>query len=260
MTALPRKRTLCFATAASIAASLVAVNRAHAHPEFNPVSTNRYVKLNLVSPTSVRLAYTVMYGAAPAAAMRQQADTNRDGTLDESESRSLGTRLQAAVAAGLELTVDGKRVQPVFETPQVGLAGAEVGPSAFSVDLIARIDGLSAGAHELRLDDHTELASLGETEVRIEEAPATQLVSSFRGAPTPGVTERETKFLFRGDKRSALEDRSVTLRFAPASASPSTTAVAVKPRSRAPWLYGAGLAVLLTMIGVGLRRRARAQR
>ena len=134
------KTSMSLARAAgSIAVVLIVVNSAHAHPEFNPVSTNRYVKLNLLTGNEVRLAYTVMYGAAPAAAARKAADANADGKLDEVETRALGQSLLAQVQKGLALTVDGQPATPLFEPPAVGLAGAEVAPNPFSIDLIARV-------------------------------------------------------------------------------------------------------------------------
>src|SRR5436305_4056139 len=74
-----------YVVGASIAATLIAVNPSLAHPEFNAVSTNRYVKLDLVSPDEVRLAYTIMYGSTPALAARKAADQNADGKLDAAE-------------------------------------------------------------------------------------------------------------------------------------------------------------------------------
>jgi len=188
----------------------MSVSGASAHPEFSPILTNRYLKLDLVAGDEVRLAYSVMYGAGPALAERRQADANGDGRLDEAETRALGERLKARVVAGLKLLVDGKPAVVAFEPPAVGLAGAEVGPSAFSVDLVGRIACPGQGAHLLVLDDATELPQLGETEIRVEESPQTRLLESHRGAGSGG---REPRIVFRGPKFSALEDRSVTVRF-----------------------------------------------
>src|SRR5581483_4978332 len=177
-------------SAASIASRVVIVNlvtwmcasgTALAHPEFSATLTNRYVKLSLLSANELRLAYTVMYGAAPALAARRAADANRDGKLDDAETRALGARLAEEASRGIELTVDGARVTLKFEEPQVGLAGAEVQANPFSIDLIARVPAPGAGAHEVRFDDRTALPELGETEVRIEESPTAQLLAAHRG-------------------------------------------------------------------------------
>ncbi len=193
--------------------------RATAHPEFNAVTTNRYLKIDLVSADELRLAYTVMYGAGPAYAERKRADANGDGRLDEAESRALGESLRSAVSRGLKLELDGKPATLSFDAPVVGLAGPEVGPSPFSIDLIAHL-ACPGRAHTLVIDDATELTELGESEIRVEESPRTRLVESHRGK---GPGPRESRILFRGPKFSALEDRSVTVRFEESLAAPAQT-------------------------------------
>ncbi len=205
------------------------MTRADAHPEFAPATVNHYVKIDLVGPDELRLAYTTMVGAAPAAAWRRAADANANGLLDADETKSIGARVEQAVLAGVTLTVDGARVVPAFEAPTVGLAGNEVAPSPFSVDLVARVPLTRAAQHTLRFDDATPEPQLGETEVRVEESPTTRLIASHRG---PEGTEKETRFVFRGPKFSALEDRSITVVFAAPLAPPPKPA---PPRRRFPW-------------------------
>jgi hypothetical protein len=250
----------------SIAIRLIAVNlcvglfvgtSASAHPEFSPASTNRYLKLTLLSPAEVRLAYTVLYGAGPASAARQAADLDRSGKLDDAESKALGTRLLADVQKGLTLTCDGKPATPVWETPAVGLLGADVGPNPFSVDLIARVPCAGVPPHELVLDDRTELPMLGETEVRAEESPATTLLAFHRGPSTnAGVDEKEAPIVFHGPKLSSLEDRSVTLRY---TASATPTAAHAKERAPTrpalPWPVAVGAILLFGILGAFARRR-----
>src|SRR4051812_37795481 len=208
---------------------LVAVAAADAHPEFAPSTVNRYVKIDLVGPDELRLAYTTMVGPAPAAAWRRAADGNANGLLDAGETQSIGARVEQAAKAGLTLVVDGTRVVPAFDAPQVGLAGNEVAPSPFSVDLVARVPLVHAAQHTIRIDDTTPEPQLGETEVRIEESPATRIIASHRGYEG---TEKETHFLFKGPKFSALEDRSITIVFAAPAAPPPPPP---RPRARFPW-------------------------
>ena len=224
--------------------------RADAHPEFAPSTVNRYVKLDLVGPDELRLAYTTMVGPAPAAAWRRAADANANGLLDADETRAIGARVEQAVSAGMVLTVDGKRVVPAFEAPNVGLAGNEVAPSPFSVDLIARVPLVHAAEHVVRFDDATPEPQLGETEIRVEESPVTRLIASHRG---PEGTEKETRFLFRGPKFSALEDRSVTVVFGGAV---GAAAAPPRPRRRFPWFVVPG--VLAAGIAAWWMRRRRA--
>jgi hypothetical protein len=254
----------CLAVAVG-ATLLVAGGAAEAHPEFSPSAINRYCKLTLVEPQTVRLAYTVMIGAEPALAARKQADANADGRVDDDESRALAARVRGAVEAGLTVELDGARVSPPFETPSVGLAGAEVAPSPLSVDLVARIPVGGDGPHRLRVEDSVELTPFGEAEVRVEESPSVRLLAAARGRELPAndaeaKPPKELRWIWSGPPRSALEDRSVSLRFV-ANASASADA----PRRGA--LVGAvGGGIVLIVLGVGAlvvrrtRRRAASQR
>jgi hypothetical protein len=250
------------ASARSIAVSVYLVNmmlvvcaqRAAAHPEFNPITTNRYLKIDLLSSGELRLAYTVMYGDAPAAVARKEADSDANGRIDDSESAKLGERLQSQVQANLSLTIDGKPWAPAFEKPAIGLMGQEVAPSPFSIDLVARVPCPGPGPHEVRLDDRLELGSLGETEIRIEEAPSTRLLTSFRGARPEGSggQGREPKFVFRGPRRTSLEDRSITFRF---EGSGAAIGLIPTPRWHRFILAAGGLVVLVTVLALGFRYR-----
>ncbi len=207
------------AVAAIAVALLFPSARADAHPEYAPSTVNHYLKLDLVSASQLRLAYTVMVGPAPAAAARRAADADANGHLSAVEARALGEKQRDAVVAGLAVDVDGKRIALAFEPPEVGLAGDEVAPSPYSVDLIAHLPLPLAGAgrHRLRIDDATADPLLGDSEIRIEESPATRLVTAHRGSSSDGEasagSERETRFLFHGPRFSALEDRSISVVF-----------------------------------------------
>jgi hypothetical protein len=228
--------------------ALLTVSRANAHPEFSPISTNRYLKLDLVGPDEVRLAYTLMYGAGPALAERKRADSNADCRLDESETKAMGERLRAAVTASLKLSLDGQPVPPGFEPATVGLAGAEVAPNPFSIDLSARLHASGPGPHSLVLDDNTEIAQLGETEIRVEESPQTRLLESHRGQ---GPGPRQSPILFRGPRFSALEDRSITVRWEGTGAPPRSDDKSVR---RVGLLVTVGLTLVLLVGWVVLRR------
>jgi hypothetical protein len=230
-------------------------NGASAHPEFNPVTTNRYLKLDLITADEVRLSYTLMVGAGPALGERKRADANADGTLDETEAQAMGARARHKVALGLKLRVDGKPVALRFETPSVGLAGREVGPSPFSIELAVRVVAQGARPHTLLVEDDTEVAELGETELRIEESPSTMLLEAHRGpaAAAGQPVEKQDRILFRGPKFSALEDRTMTIRF-DARARP-LAAPGDASSTRRLGLLAAGLGVLALLGGILLRRK-----
>jgi hypothetical protein len=205
--------------AVNVAAAVwLAAAPAHAHPEFAPNEINRYARFDLITADELRLAYTIMIGAAPALELRRTADANHDGSIDDAEAHALALAVAARARGELDLTVDGAPVAPAFEEPQIGLMGVEVAPSPFSVDLSARLRLGGAPPHTVRFDLR-DPDRAGEIEVRIEEGPSTRLEVSHRGRDGD---ERQTRFLFKGPKRTAVEDRSILFRFAgvppPASA------------------------------------------
>lgn len=229
---------------------------AAAHPEYAPSTINRYVKFDLVAPDAVRLAYTVMVGPGPAAVARRGADANADGRLDAAETRALGEEARRAVTAGVHLTVDGKPVTVAFDAPVVGLAGDGVGPSPFSVDLVAHLALAGPGPHTIGFDDETPEPQLGESEIRVEESPATRLLASHRG---PTGTEKQTRFLFRGPKFSALEDRSIAFTFAAGAHRRAEESAMPAPSRARGWWWGIGaiVAAVAAALALALRRRRR---
>ena len=75
-------------TATAVCTLVYTLGVADAHPEFAPSTVNHYVKIDLVGPDQLRLAYTTMVGPAPAAAWRRAADGNANGLLDADETRA----------------------------------------------------------------------------------------------------------------------------------------------------------------------------
>lgn len=236
-----------------LVATLVPVVAA-AHASYSPMRTNRYVKISLVGGGAIRVAWSVMYGDGPAAAVRRAADVDRSGVLDDREIERLSRDVAAAVAEGLQIEVDGEPRRPSWEAPiaSIGSAGsngggdARVGPLAFSIDLAGRLDVSGPGPHVVKLDDTTSLDQLGETELRVEEGPGTQVLQGWRARDDGG---RVLRFVFDGPKYSLLEDRSIGFRF-----------VEKRPprRARALPIALAGALVAVIVAAVLLRRRARA--
>jgi hypothetical protein len=229
---------------------LLSASPAAAHPEFAPNEINRYVRVDLVAGDELRLAYTLMYGTGPALPLRQAADANHDGRVDDAEAAALGRAVLARAQRELMLDLDGARLEPSFDEPVVGLAGAAVVPSPLSVDLIAHLHFSGAPPHTLRVDIAADEDRLGEIELRLEEGPRARLLSARRSSEPETPEAPQTRFLFRGPKRSGLEDRSVTFRFSDTPAPP-------RPPVRWPRAVAALLAGVL-LLGIGwLARRAR---
>lgn len=237
----------CFALLALVGAA----TPAYAHPEYAPQRSNRYLKLSLTGGGAVRIAYTVMIGEAPATAARQIADTNRDGTVDDAEQRAAAAQLTATVERGLAITLDGRPARARWEVPAIGgFEDPRVGPIPYSIDLIGRLV-TGGGEHTVSIDDATPLDALGDTEVRIEEGPQAKLLAAWQARDDGKV---QARFLFRGPKRSGIEDRSIGFRFVDHSTA--------KPARRLPFaLVGSGVAVAVAAYLVlrGRRRPGRAR-
>ena len=192
------------------ALALLLCSAAGAHQSFVPTGSNRYLKLTLLGGGALRVSYTVMIGQMPALAARGVADLNHDGVVDPSEQAAAGRALLDEVSRGLIVEVDGVRKVPAWETPVTDFTSdAHVGALPFSVDLVGRLEP-GAGSHEVRIDDETPIEQLSESEIRIEEGPAAHLVAAWQGHEDSG---RQIHFLFQGPKRSAIEDRSIGLRY-----------------------------------------------
>src|SRR4051812_9053541 len=139
-----------------LAITLVA-GHAAAHVAPSVDDNNRYLKLTPLGDR-VRLAYTVFYGEVPGAAMRQQLDTNHDGTISDAESQAFGEKLAKEVADSLDLTVDTAAQQVTWAQVVVGMGTPQVTAGTFSVDLIAWICLPTVrGSHQILLKDRFHL-------------------------------------------------------------------------------------------------------
>jgi hypothetical protein len=190
--------------------ALLVGTAANAHQTFVPTGSNRYLKLTLLGGGALRIAYTVMVGQMPALAARRAADLSHDGVIDADEQAAVGRALRDEVTRGLTIEIDGVRRVPAWETPVTDFTSdTHVGALPFSVDLVGRLEP-GGGAHLVRIDDDTPIEQLNESELRVEEGPGTQLVAGWQGAEDAG---RQMRWLFQGPKRSAIEDRSIGLRY-----------------------------------------------
>ena len=145
---------------------LVAIAIADAHPEFAPSTVNRYVKIDLVGPDELRLAYTTMVGPAPAAVWRRAADANANGLLDADETRidRRARRASGARRAARSPSTEGASCPRSRRPTSVSPATKWRRARSRSIS-IARIPLTRAATHTVRFDDATPEPQLGETEV-----------------------------------------------------------------------------------------------
>jgi hypothetical protein len=190
------------------ATTILSAHTAFAHPEFNPVQVNRYLKFE-TDARGLVLVYTWLYGAAPAYPLRKSYDKNGDGVLDVNEQTRLGDELLARTLQNLHAELDGKALTPVAEKPAIGLSGTDVSAEPLSVDLTLHFAS-GAGAHRLFVDDKNDVPGQGEVEVRAEDPIDGAPLFVARGRDAGA---KDKKFVFTGERRSALEDRSFTVAF-----------------------------------------------
>lgn len=254
------------APAAALLAGLLALlpSPAAGHQQFAPSTVNRYGKLVLSGQHGLRLIYTLMVGATPAATLRGGGDVNHDGRLDPAEQSRVCAQLGNRVREGLALSIDGTHPALAWETPQCAFSGTASQPSdslgelPFSVEIAASFGPLSPpGEHTLRYEDRVTAPPIGEVELRIEDGPDIALLASWQGAP-PAPSDPAPKdgvqrqFQTIGPPRSSMSDRSISLRFATAR---SLISKPQWPRPR--WPHIAGALLLAVALLLGARRALR---
>jgi hypothetical protein len=185
---------------------------ARSHPQFALSTVNRYGRL-VLRGGEARLFYTLMIGDVPANALRQQADHNRDGSLDEAEQAALGAVLAGRVRSGVTLR-GGAAIPLRWEPAVLKLDKPEVAPTAFAFELGASFPLDLHQPVELRYEDRVEQPPIGEVELRLEEAPGVRVEAAYEGQSPPAQGERRMLFQSYGPPRSSLSDRSVHVRVA----------------------------------------------
>lgn len=171
---------------AGLVAPAAAVAVAHVAPSLG--DNNRYLKLTPLGDR-VRLAYTIFYGEVPGAELRKTIDANRDGAIDDAESRAFGDRIARELAAALDVTVDGARRPVTWSQVVVGMGTPATAAGTFSIDLVAALCvAPPRGKHAIEIRDRFQLARPGETEIRFEDSPGVTVDRARVGDdPDPGI-------------------------------------------------------------------------
>ena len=141
-----------FALAGAALALGVVAQPARGHVQPSADANNRYLKLSPMGDR-VRLAYTVLFGERPGAALRRRLDRDRDGQVSAAEADALGKDLGAALQPVIELAIDGTPVRWQWARIDVGLGSPSVNAGALSVDLIAWICVPAGAEHTLAMRD-----------------------------------------------------------------------------------------------------------
>jgi len=239
---------------------------ARAHPQFALSTVNRYGRLVLL-PNRVLLDYSLMVGEVPSEQFKRQADLNGNGILSEQEQSQMREHLQHSIAREVRMQLDKQPLPLRWTVQPLALKSPAVEPAPFALELSAEAAlPDDHGPHELRFDDRADLPPVGEVELRIEDSPFVQLLTTRSGGAhqsSDSVNATSTQAskipisdsasrvptLFRqfGPPRSLLSDRSVSLRV--------QRRLPPTPPSRIPWSYLAGLSALLAMIGLTFATR-----
>lgn len=250
------------ALAAALALGLWPARDLGAHPQFALSTVNRYGKVVLQGPRQTRVFYTLMVGDVPALPLRQQADRNGDGVLDEGEQAGLAAQLRERVAAGVHLASGGAEVAIPWEATPLRLDSPAVAATAFACEVTATLPAAASGpVTELRYDDRVELPPAGEIELRVEEGPGMRVLSTQSTVATPAVAGGPAGpvlvFQWSGPPRSSVSDRSVTIFYG--AGTNDAAALRLRPswlKSHWQWLLG-GLLALAVVAGLGLLLRRR---
>lgn len=226
---------------------------AAAHVAASPDANNRYLKLTPMADR-VRLSYTILIGEAPAAVARQVLDTDHDGQLSDAEANAWGQDVAAKVAAGLEVTIDGRPAPVAWTEVFVGLGTPAVKAGSFSLDLIAWMCAPGGGGrHDLELVDRFALNPAGETELLVEGQPGVKVATVTVG----GRDVPDHKASFQGSSTPLVE--GLRLVYSSADAPLDDGRCPKPPRKqndhpRWPWVVG-GLLALVAVVSLRLARR-----
>ena len=224
---------------------------------------NRYLKLTLFG-NRVRLLYTFYVGEVPGAQARQRMDANRNGQLEDAESKGYSETVAQTVGSNLELTVDGAMTPLTWQSVDAGIGIPTVNAGAFSVDMVAWLCvNAELPSHSLALFDHWVPPTPGETELRIEESPGVVVRKATLGSDGT-VSQLRARWV----GATPMDKLGLHVTFDVDATEADTTAAngcgevtpatgdSSKPSGGRTWLVFAGIGVLVVALaGIGFARR-----
>jgi hypothetical protein len=189
---------------------------------------NRYLKLT-PHRDRVRFAYTVFFGEIPGLQTRPSIDTDRDGTISETEAQAFGNKVAAEVAAGLDVSVDGKQLKLQWAEVVVGMGSPSTRAGSFSIDMITQLCLEPDAKHHLLVRDRFKLTRPGETEVKIEDGPGIKLGTVKVGA----IADAHHQFKFVGPGGPLMDD-GIDLAFEVTDKAPAASSACTAPTGAPP--------------------------
>lgn len=176
----------------------------------------------LTGRAQAHLFYTLMIGDVPASALRQQADRDQNGRLDDAEAEALATTLRARVGDGVKLHGPEATAALRWESHTLTMPQREVAAVPFSLELTATFPTPAHAGPPVALsyEDDVALPPPGEVELRIEAAPAVRIFATAIGSGPPALHEGFPQLVFLGEGREAgfAEGRAVKIRYGAAAA------------------------------------------
>ncbi len=162
-------------------------------------ANNRYLKLTVFSD-HVRVASILYFGEIPGQRARRLMDTDKNGTLSDTEIDAFVATWTERVHQGLEFrdAKDGPVLAIDWEPSAAGIDDRDTGAGAFSIDLVGWAC-TTPGGMTLWLSDQLVIPDPGEIEVRPEESPGTEITSTkVAGIETSQLTFTEENKLAGG--------------------------------------------------------------
>lgn len=186
-----RLQRLVIITLAAAALTVVASGAAFAHPLGN-ITTNSAAHLRLAQ-NGIGVDYVLDIAEIPAVQAVAALDTNGNGML-ENEERSEGARQRCAdVAAGLQLSVDGRPVALAADGVDLSQPPGEAGLTTLRVECGLRAGetswGNAGGSRTIALRDTNDLGRTGWREITAAASSGLRVVDSDvpEASPTNGL-------------------------------------------------------------------------